>query len=1006
MPASRLLLHPALCAVNMLLLSTMGLSQLHLNEASNRNFSTVVDEDGEAKDWVELYNSSNEAIDLEGYSLSDDPGEPGLFTFPPYTLGPGEYLLVFCSGKNRFYSEGFQQVGFYPNYSPQSGWNTHVFQNPFEWDGISDLVVNVCSYRDQGYTENAIFNQSETGYVSSIARFNDGSDASCQENAGDSHTRRPNIRLNNQSIGNGTLTNGTTDYPAPYGNWYWSARNQSLYRAEDLLAAGLSAGPINSLAWDVVSTNSITYTYIDISIKQMNLESMSSEFIGNEGAYFHTNFGISSQGENVGLYDPQGNLVNSLFVNAPGVDLSVGSLSDGSSESGNLYPPSPGSSNNGSGGLQDPLPPPFITLESGVYDGVQSLEIAMAPDFGASVYYTTNGDLPNENSMLYSGETIPVYLSGSIRARAYAEGYIPSEVVSKTYLINVNHSTPILSLITDPSNLYGDEGIFTNWQFDWERFAQVSYFDSTEGHPLLFSRDLAMQIDGGAGGSRSHPQHSFRLEFDKGAFQGVPLDLAVLPNRPQRSQYSRLYFRNGSNMWLTLPYKDAALVEMMAAQSKGYFSAMRPVSVYINGGYFGLYEMREKTDWEFFEIYDQSTVDDPDVLSVSYWYGGQLRATAGDPNHYWQSLDALWALEPSSPDYLEEADALFDMEYLADYIIGQSWIGNADWPYNNIKISRNDATAYRWRFTTIDLELSLAPNGWTDCYWNGLEHVFNQGEFHPFTGPWTRSLQHEAYRNYSINRFADLLNSSYRVDRLLAIENTHFERWVVEMPNEYQRWGNPWDVPGQMNEFIARHEALQNDLICKSEVIRDQVQEQFDLSGQVSLTLDVIPAGAGKIHINTIEPDGYPWDGIYFHGVPVSLTADANEGYAFVAWEPNGVVSDFADSTWVGELNFSSVGFTALFESTVDVADLEEATTSLALFPNPAGQAVNLQHPSKRISEWRLWDMGGRCIDGEVLSVSASFWRISTAHLPPGTYVLDLRYLDGTSERERLVVVR
>jgi len=58
------------------------------------------------------------------------------------------------------------------------------------------------------------------------------------------------------TVGTGTVTNGASGYPTPYGNWYWGARAQYLYRAADLQAAGATAGLINNLAFNVTTINS------------------------------------------------------------------------------------------------------------------------------------------------------------------------------------------------------------------------------------------------------------------------------------------------------------------------------------------------------------------------------------------------------------------------------------------------------------------------------------------------------------------------------------------------------------------------------------------------------------------------------------------------------------------------------------------------------------------------------------------------------------------------------
>jgi len=65
------------------------------------NTRSIADEDGDHPDWVELYNSGPEAVNLLGYGLTDNPSSPFKWTFPSRVIAPGEFLLVFCSDKNR-----------------------------------------------------------------------------------------------------------------------------------------------------------------------------------------------------------------------------------------------------------------------------------------------------------------------------------------------------------------------------------------------------------------------------------------------------------------------------------------------------------------------------------------------------------------------------------------------------------------------------------------------------------------------------------------------------------------------------------------------------------------------------------------------------------------------------------------------------------------------------------------------------------------------------------------
>ncbi len=72
-----------------------------IQEFLAENVGGLMDEDGDREDWIELYNASAEAVDLAGWSLSDDARWPRQWVFPSVVMGPGSYLVVYASGKDR-----------------------------------------------------------------------------------------------------------------------------------------------------------------------------------------------------------------------------------------------------------------------------------------------------------------------------------------------------------------------------------------------------------------------------------------------------------------------------------------------------------------------------------------------------------------------------------------------------------------------------------------------------------------------------------------------------------------------------------------------------------------------------------------------------------------------------------------------------------------------------------------------------------------------------------------
>ena len=72
-----------------------------INEFLAANRAGIADQDGDPEDWIEIYNPGRRAVNLAGWSLTDDPSRPRKWTFPGVALGSHAYLLVFASGKNR-----------------------------------------------------------------------------------------------------------------------------------------------------------------------------------------------------------------------------------------------------------------------------------------------------------------------------------------------------------------------------------------------------------------------------------------------------------------------------------------------------------------------------------------------------------------------------------------------------------------------------------------------------------------------------------------------------------------------------------------------------------------------------------------------------------------------------------------------------------------------------------------------------------------------------------------
>lgn len=83
-----------------------------INEFVASNHNGLLDEDGEYSDWIELYNASDTAVSLLGWALSDDDLDPAKWLLPNITIGPGGFLVVFASDKDRSVYPGELHTNF------------------------------------------------------------------------------------------------------------------------------------------------------------------------------------------------------------------------------------------------------------------------------------------------------------------------------------------------------------------------------------------------------------------------------------------------------------------------------------------------------------------------------------------------------------------------------------------------------------------------------------------------------------------------------------------------------------------------------------------------------------------------------------------------------------------------------------------------------------------------------------------------------------------------------
>jgi len=878
----------------LILCAKVTYGQVVINEASNSNGTHYVLPNGSSPDWIEIYNAGVSTYSLQGHFLSDRRDSLQKWIFPPYSLGSQQFLTLLANGKgSTFLVNHFEtavdhnMVWKYsipnaniPNWTglgfDDSGWSngkmsigygdgddstllggpitSYYARSTFQISQYQDIVRAILDIDyDDGFV--AYLNGTEiarAGLAGTPPNFDElSADHESQLYQGGALT---NIEIDMSVLAN-VLINGTNVLAIEVHN-------------SDPNSSDLSCWPFLTFGFGSAQNqfNGTTHPYFNN---------------GNQGGSIETNFGIATAGETLYLSNASG-ILDSLVVPDLEAEMSVGKNQDGTGPTVIFPVPTPNSSNNVGIGFSGYEAMPIIQQTGGIYLQSLSVTVTNTSSNGGIVRYTLNGNDPDTNSTLYTG---PIFLDTHcvIKVRCFPVGtnFLPSPIEAETFLFNESSTIPIIALTIDSNDLVGPEGIFDNWWTDWKRPCFIEYFDTLG--VKRFESKASVKPDGGAGGSRSNPQHSVTVEPANNTFgTGLPIHFPIIPEKPYVDDYYALYIRNGSNFWNQYHQRDATFMRVMR-KTNANSQAYQPAHVFINGKYFGLYELREKANEGYFNENYGNHMDSLDLLSVSYWYGMVLRTVKGSDSSFFDMISSISTLDKSDPKYLFYCDRKLDTKNYADYLIGELWYANTDWIYNNMKMARPRTYNNKWRFFLQDVEWGLG--GWTGYDANMFDWFQNANQPNYYYTIYSHLIQDSTYRNYFINRFADLMNTTLHPNSYNPIVNGMYEQLLPEMPRHFALWTG--DIPGGM----ANYENQKNNILYhfnnRSPEVRSQMLGNFGLDNTVNVTLKTIPENAGYIKISTIIPDSLPWTGVYFNGNPVRISAHANPGFTFDHWEYN-----------------------------------------------------------------------------------------------------------------------
>jgi len=836
-----------------------------INEFLASNGTILADEDGDYEDWIELYNPTAEPINLDGYTLTDKPDIPNKWTAPAVTIQPNGFLLIWASNKDRRRVGNwdfdrplvvkFESAGFH------DGDAARILINGKD-RSLNLRGLNVVRLDAQGnHIESTVFDTWEsTDAADSLIRYLDGV---------------PTGEI---------LIFAIKD----------EASDQLTVKARSVLAA-LGSDHIGELGyWDSWGMICVTGQGKILEDYHPSTEGPATGSLVSNMT-LHTNFKINKDGEFLGLYTPDGTEIDSGKFVSQVRDVSFGRHPNGSEDWFLFSQPTPSAPNDtprANAVSEDPV----FSLARGFYSSAITLELS-SPSGDGKIHYTLDGSEPTLLSKQYV-EPLLITKTQVVRAGAFGNGLIPSAIVTRTYFIDEDAHLPVLSLVTDPANLWDDEiGIyaeglnpaypnFMQRGRKWERPVSLEFFE--EDSVLGFVLDAGIRIHGEA--SRFHPKKGFLVHF-RDSYGEEKLNYPIFSEnclyKGDLTGLRSLILRNsGDDGFASLSRLRDPILQALWSEQNGLVSAKRSVLVFLNGVAWGIYNIREHITSHYLSL--NYGVEDADLVKET------ATVISGDDEHWKATLSFFETNDLSEEESLVHAKSLIDVQNFTDFEIFHIYAANIDLVDSNYVRFRPRSPDGRWKWIMWDADYAFGltpfnPASHDTLTWEtrdsprpDLGHPLDDGGLSVWSTLILRKLlENEEYRSYFINRFADLLNTTLHPENVVAKIDALAAIIEPDIPQEMARWSSEWG--GSLEEWLANVQELRDFAEQRPGFVREHIMDKFGLMGVASLTIEA-PSGEGSVRVNSISPSTFPWHGTYFQGVPVTLHAKPAPGYQFAGW--------------------------------------------------------------------------------------------------------------------------
>jgi len=618
------------------------------------------------------------------------------------------------------------------------------------------------------------------------------------------------------------------------------------------------------------------------------------------GGYLHPNFKLTqTKPENFLISNQIGALIESITLVPTQKGHSRGRTTDGAATWSLFTTPTPNATNTGA--KQEYATKPLMSQAAGFYTSPITLSIT-SPDPNVSIYYTTNGSEPTTSSTLY---TAPITISNTqvIRARAFSTNLNipPSFIESNTYFINENHSIAVVSIFGNQI-----QTLLNGSQIKPE--TELEYFDN--------NKQLKAEVSGYSDkhGNDSWAYQQRGIDFVSRDQLGLNYALTYkIFSSKNRDEFQRVILKALANDNYPFSTGGAHIrdpyVHTLAQRGDLHLDVRtyEPCVLYVNGQYWGIYDLREKVDdADYIEYYFNTP--EKEIQMLKTWGGTWSEYGGNQAQNDWNALrNFITSNDMSIPNNYYYVDSVFNIKSLVDYFVLNSYVVCSDWLNWNTQWWRGlntNAKKKKWRYCLWDEDATFGhyinytniPNQNPDadpCFPQFLNNPGGQGH----TLILNALLNNPNFKQYYVTRFADLSNTVFTCNYMQFLLDSLVNEFQSEMPRHISRWG------GSMTTWQNNIQALKDYIDTRCVKIATGMINCYNLKGPYAITFDVNPPNSGEIKTNSIWLPSYPFTGKYYGNIKTLLKAKADtSNYIFDHWE---VVNDTIlpsinnDSAWI-----------------------------------------------------------------------------------------------------------